>query len=748
MKIRSIILTLVAALTLGTTFTSCQDMLQPSSERHSYEVAKDTLYSYWGILKSMQNIAERYVILGECRGELVSETGYVTDSIKSILNYDMAAATDGSCRYLKASDYYHVINSCNAYIADCDTARVTGTLQPYMLKELAQVEAIRAWTYLQLIQVYGEVPFYTEALLTTDDINNFMNNPGKQMVNADNIADLLSPSLEAMLPIENQYCFPQYEKYGYTSTVCHSTKCMIPLNIILGDLYLTKGDKASCEKAAQFYYNYLGNTQNTGNITPGGPLSGNYACAGYQGEGDDKPTYQLDGSTPWTERDEVSKEKEAIAAIPSSTNKLWGTVLRGVNDVFGYASEISVRTDAEDTVTTASVVLTPQYDRKQLGASQAYFNLCKSQNYELYIGASSNDLITYPLTIDPLIGDARQYWVRDVRQTYSNGISNTEKFITKQNPGGSFTTVYPMIYRKSQIWLRYAEALNGAGYPSYAFAILKNGLCNNDMWYPTESDYAIRDTAYYYYYNAQVPEDGTTVELIYPEWDEDNLSSIRHESDLIAALIAAGIIADESEYNSNFTAYSAASYENYCDAATNVVCDYIDKREVEKSPSFLNFSFTSFDGGSTSIKVPYRTSLTQRNMNYSSYTLSGTDDAVTYGVHSRGCGVLRPDDRTSTYNYVDQIAAKAKANYGVELTKADIYSGQYDDIVQKSVEDLIVDEEALELAFEGTRFFDLMRVAHRRNDPSYLANRVALRNPALASKLNNTKNWYFPLPQN
>jgi len=79
-------------------------------------------------------------------------------------------------------------------------------------------------------------------------------------------------------------------------------------------------------------------------------------------------------------------------------------------------------------------------------------------------------------------------------------------------------------------------------------------------------------------------------------------------------------------------------------------------------------------------------------------------------------------------------------------TKADIYSGSYDDVVQNCVEDLIVDEEALELAFEGSRFFDLMRVAHRRNDPNYLASRVARRDASLLGKLQNPDNWYFPLP--
>jgi len=65
------------------------------------------------------------------------------------------------------------------------------------------------------------------------------------------------------------------------------------------------------------------------------------------------------------------------------------------------------------------------------------------------------------------------------------------------------------------------------------------------------------------------------------------------------------------------------------------------------------------------------------------------------------------------------------------------------------VEDVIMEERMLELAFEGKRWTDLMRVARRRGS-DYLANRVAAKydDPAIAEEVRNylmdETNWYLP----
>ena len=145
------ILTLgLAILGLGTVTTSCEDMLTPDLDRYATEFnGKDTVNFYLGILSGLQGMVEQNILLGELRGDLVAPTEYVSDSVSAIANF--TNLEDGEKQLLNRAAYYKVINQCNYYLAKVDSMAMKNNSY-FMRRELAQVELVRAWTYMQLVQ--------------------------------------------------------------------------------------------------------------------------------------------------------------------------------------------------------------------------------------------------------------------------------------------------------------------------------------------------------------------------------------------------------------------------------------------------------------------------------------------------------------------------------------------------------------------------------------------------------------------
>ena len=680
---RSVVMMLLTLFTLHVslfTFSSCSDMLTIDTGDKSYTNANDTLYSYLGILKHVQDIAERQVILNELRGDLVSPTAYITDTLHAIATFD--DPEDGSCSMLDISDYYAVINNCNLYIANCDTNAVKSNIK-YMLSEYYQVQTIRAWTYLQLVQLYGEVPYISEPIASLDVVKNF--NYGANLVNKDNLLDrLLADGLGKV-----GTTFPHYGVYNNGAIDISASLCYFQPQLVLGDLYLLRGaDTSDYLNAATYYWNYL--------INNNGAVSEQYVSAtklrGLVAQQRLDDPYSYSARNNWgyyaaTYTKSNNNTSDVITSIPSSANAQFGTMLMRVADIFGYTPTSSQNTETstnsegeEESNTSGAISVIPTY-KAQVIPSPRYKAISDAQTYVDWD-------VTNMEREDYDCGDARYKFATTQvvfsEQGFTSDISM--RLACKAARGSTFYYTIP-IYRKTLVWLRFAEAINRAGFPQIAFAILKDGI-NEYNWPLIGQTRTVRDPI--------LDAEGNPVP------DADGNPSYK-------------------EYTQYYTRYNQYGAFHYVDSAE--VADF------------------KFDASNEILRQ-------------------------NYGIHARGCGYgeWRTTGGTTAESPVTNITGYNDSivfDYAPRLLRegVDVKKASKNDIIN-AVENVISDELALELAFEGYRFSDLVRMANHKNASGYdgsawLAAKIAdrdvqgtngTRDAQLYNKLLTPSNWYLTKP--
>ena len=555
----------IATLSLLTlVFTSCSDMLSTESEMVEFERDNtlnhptDSVYSVLGIIGKMQVIADRTVLLGEVRADLMETTEAASADLKRLASFNLSEDN----KYNAVSDYYAIINNCNYYLAYVDTAlqRRGRNLFQY---EYAAVKAFRAWTYLQLAQIYGAVPLVLTPEMTELEAQKAMEQERKGIMEiCQYFINDLTPYAEVELP-----------RFGDINGM-ESQRFFIPMRALLGDLCLWAGQY---QEAARWYHNYLTERK--------GPILLNYT-----------------NRISWPSVSEfvrpvdsysVTGTIEVLSFIPME-QRVFDGVVSDLSNVYNSTEE-----------NRNYFQVTPSMAMRQLSADQTFCieNKTNTQIDTIYVPKKG-------LNQEILVGDLRLYSnyktssvTRDTYSEYGADYQTIQKI----------TRMYVPTYRRTMVYLRYAEALNRAGLPQSAFSILKYGLC------------------------------------------QENIAA------------------------------------------------YVDSLERDKAGELIAFDANEF---------------TKEN---------------TIGIHSMGSG----DSQVNAYYTLPMPEAPL-------ATRQDTINYQI-----PLVEDLIINEMALEGAFEGYRFYDLMRVALRRNDPNYLAapvsQRMGIRDNNIYSLLMDTKNWYLPL---
>ena len=591
---------------------SCSDFFDQDpdhiifAEENHLSNATDTIYSVTGILNKLQAIGDRTVLLGEVRGDLVDITSYANKDIRELAEFNIS---DDNA-YNVPRDYYAVINNCNYFIEKVDTGMKNNRNEYLFMREYAAVKAIRAWTYLQLVLNYKEVPFVTEPILSKQD--------AEKDYPKYNLQAICEYFINDLAPLTERWG-NEFPRYG-TIRGNDSRLFYFPLNIVLGDLNLwlasETGSKDTYREAAYRYYKYINERNGDNSAYPTGV---NY----YAWES---------GTSSWNSI--YGRSSGSLSSEGYGTNSEIITMIAGDSiPAEGNYSELrNLFNSNVDNNYHVSII-----------PSQSMFNLSESQKFCCVETNGTTAYYAPDNLTEHRTGDLRLYWYYSWgwATNRSTGERMETSYIDKH------TTQNIHIYRRYMLYLRMAEALNGAGYPRAAFQILSTGI-NNE----------IKDDYVYPYYS---------------ESDSIWLSRLDFDNE---------------------------RYE-VCTAL-----EFASSTAVQRASNTIGIH--THGSGWTPLNEYYKL----------------PEAPMPDPVDEDGDGI--PDEPV--------IITKDTP----ELIKTQ----------QEFVDSLLLNECGLELAFEGTRFYDIMRFALRQNNPEeFLANKVAARrgdiDGTLKNRLLNRRNWYL-----
>lgn len=237
---------LLGLLLASVVFTGCKKVfdIKPQDQldvTNAYQNVYDADAAVVGIYGKFMGLADRYVILNELRGDLLSHTGNADEALRQISNHTVTAGNP----WASPRPFYELIINCNDVLKNFQVMVSQKRMTEEEFKQrYSDVGALRSFLYLQMGIHFGEVPYVTSALENVDEVrnsNNFRRLPFNTLL------DSLIVFMES-LPFKELY--PTGTNLNISVDGYPTQKFYVNKKVILGDLHLWKGNYV---KAAEWY---------------------------------------------------------------------------------------------------------------------------------------------------------------------------------------------------------------------------------------------------------------------------------------------------------------------------------------------------------------------------------------------------------------------------------------------------------------------------------------------------------------
>ncbi|MCR5395189.1 MAG: RagB/SusD family nutrient uptake outer membrane protein [Bacteroidales bacterium] len=481
---KKIYIPLLALCALGT-WNACvdADIDDALAYEDTYTNSEDADYHILGIYSQFMQLAEQMVVLNELRGDLMTITPNANDYLQQV----EANQYNAENPYFSTQPYYSIIANCNDALTNFDKMleRHDMTKDEYA-ERYSDVQAIRCYVYLQLAAQFGKVYYLDEAITTLEQYNSYA--ASAHTIGLDELLPKLITCMENV---------PTLEDYEQSSLVINGTSSVtldgqvlkhyfINKKLVLADLYLWAGRSQDDYRKAAYYYKEVMNKDATAAETANSLY---YRCNTFTYTGSTLPTSASQtsnnycaGNLRYLDQDERSffttwpyMFEDAVSSSPGMYEWIW---------TMTYTPSGEPQYPFIDLFESAS--LGGSY---QLRPSANY--IAETQRLDVL---RKNGAPYDPRGFGALVEGTDDYAGATFRVDEGDTVCAKYLYLyDADEPNEKTGRIW--LYRAAGVHLRFAEAINRAGYPDMAYGFLMGGPAGYfGSTYPTTDMYGNKTT--------------------------------------------------------------------------------------------------------------------------------------------------------------------------------------------------------------------------------------------------------------